>query len=426
VKPRVRKDSVRVCLGQGGTPIGTLTYVREGRREYSAYAYNAAWLTNSAHFEVSPDWPLVEGHQVRRASNAEDSCFPFAIADTAPDTWGQRLIRRAHVKRRETDPSLPALTAFDYLAAVDDHSRVGALRLQDERGVFLRSTDDHRTPPLLELGHLYAASRAVEQGRETDADLEYLQGKGTSLGGLRPKCTLLEEDGTLAIGKFPSVADERSIPRGEVLALELARRAGLNVATARVVDIDGVPIAVIRRFDRVAGGRRIPYLSAGSLLQAGRAEDRTYTELLDALRRVCLRPSEDARELWRRLVFNLLITNVDDHLWNLGVLYVSPGQWRLAPAFDLNPFPERQRESKTWLSDLSGPITTLAQLLGEADYFGLSRTEAESIVAEVARAVRDWRHVAVSRGVGLKESELEAFRRAFEHVESSAAQALLG
>ena len=363
---------------------------------------------------------------MRRAPSAEDSCFPFAIADTAPDAWGQRVIRRAHVKRREADPSLPALTAFDYLAAVDDQSRVGALRLQDERGAFLRSADDHRTPPLLELGQLYAAIRAVELGRESDADLAYLLGKGTSLGGMRPKCTLLEQDGTLAIGKFPSVTDERSMPRGEVLALALARRAGLDVAAARVVDVDGVPIAVIRRFDRIASGGRIPYLSAGSLLQAGRAEDRTYTELLDTLRRASAHPGEDAHELWRRLVFNLLITNVDDHLWNLGVLYTSPGRWRLAPAFDLNPFPGRQRESKTWLSERSGPITTLAQLLREADYFALTRAEAESIVAVAALAVRDWRRVATSPEVGLKESELEAFRHAFEHAESSAAQALIG
>ncbi|MGA2190920.1 MAG: type II toxin-antitoxin system HipA family toxin [Steroidobacteraceae bacterium] len=412
-----------MCLGDAGKPMGTLTYVNEGRREYSAYAYDAAWLGDPARFEVSPDWPLVEGHQLRRAPYPEDSCFPFAIADTSPDAWGQRVIRRAHVKRREAGPSLPALTAFDFLAAVDDYSRVGALRLQDARGGFLRSADEQRTPPLIELERIYMASRAVEEDRETAADLAYLEGKGTSLGGLRPKCTVLEDDGSLAIGKFPSTTDERSIPRGEVLALALARNAGIEAATARVVDVDGVPIAVIRRFDRIPGAGRIPYLSAGSLLQAGRGQDRTYTELLDTLRRVSARPREDAHELWRRLVFNLLITNVDDHLWNLGVLYVSPGQWKLAPAFDLNPFPERQRESKTWLSEQSGPITTVAQLVGEADYFGLTPADAKSIVAHVAHATRDWRRVAVSVEVGLQESELGAFRRAFEHVEITAAQA---
>jgi serine/threonine-protein kinase HipA len=130
------------------------------------------------------------------------------------------------------------------------------------------------------------------------------------------------------------------------------------------------------------------------------------------------------RELWRRLVFNLLITNVDDHLWNMGMLYVGDGLWGLAPAFDINPFPEKQRESKTWLSERSGPITSLDQLLGEADYFCLGPPEARGVVAEVASAVRNWREVATSAEVGLKESELDAFKTAFEHADASAARAL--
>jgi hypothetical protein len=146
------------------------------------------------------------------------------------------------------------------------------------------------------------------------SDLQYLQGKATSLGGLRPKCSLIDENGALAIGKFPSVKDERSIVRAEVLALRLLAHAGSVSAAARAITIDEVDIAVIQRFDRVAEGARIPYLSGGSLLQARRDEDRAYTELADAIRRISAAPAEDLRELWRRLVINLLITNVDDHL----------------------------------------------------------------------------------------------------------------
>ncbi len=153
------------------------------------------------------------------------------------------------------------------------------------------------------------------------AHLRFLQGKGTSLGGLRPKCTVLDTDGALALGKFPSISDTRSVVRGEVLALKLAGRAKLDVAQARVEAVDGTPVAIIRRFDRTAEGARVAYLSGGSLLQARRDEDRAYTELADALRRVSARPSQDVRELWRRLLFNFLINNVDDHLWNVGVLY---------------------------------------------------------------------------------------------------------
>jgi serine/threonine-protein kinase HipA len=204
----------------------------DGHREYSAFAYDRSWLGHAGRFEISPDLPLREGHVTRRAASEEDSPFPAALADTEPDTWGTRVIQRAHAKRRQHDPALGPLTRFDIRAAVDDFSRVGALRLRDAKGQFLRSESAFRTPQLIDLAKIYAAARAVEQGTETEADLRYLQGKATSLGGLRPKCTLLDSDGALALGTFSSVTDTRSIVRGEVLALKLARLAGLDAAEA--------------------------------------------------------------------------------------------------------------------------------------------------------------------------------------------------
>ena len=168
---------------------------------------------------------------------------------------------------------------------------------------------------------------------------------------------MLDANGALALGKFPSIADTRSIVRGEVLALKLARLVGLDAAEARIEMIGGTAVAIIRRFDRTPDAARIAYLSGGSLLQARRNEDRAYTEIADVLRRIGTRPSEDVRELWRRILFNFLISNVDDHLWNLGVLYAGNGQWRLAPAFDINPFPDSARESKTWLSEEQRPLS---------------------------------------------------------------------
>jgi serine/threonine-protein kinase HipA len=226
---------------------------------------------------------------------------------------------------------------------VDDFNRIGALRLVDEKGRFLGPGDRYGTPQLVDLGRVSAAARRVEEGTEDYADLDYLQGKATSLGGLRPKCTLIDEDGSLAIGKFPSLNDERSIVRSEVLALRLVALAGCQAAVARVIRVDNTDIAVVHRFDRTAGGARIHYLSGGSLLQARREEDRSYTEIADAIRRISAAPSDDLRELWRRLLINLLITNVDDHLWNVGFLYAGEGRWRLSPAFDVNPFPEQRK-----------------------------------------------------------------------------------
>jgi serine/threonine-protein kinase HipA len=160
------------------------------------------------------------------------------------------------------------------------------------------------------------------------------------------------------------------------------------------------------------------------LLQARRDEDRAYTELADRIRQIGAAPTDDVRELWRRLVINLLITNVDDHLWNVGFLYAGDGKWRLAPAFDVNPFPDKTRESKTWLSEDSGPIDSLEQLLAEAPYFGLTRQEAEVTAGGIATKLAQWREIAKSRDVGLSEVELANLAPAFEHEDARAARAL--
>jgi serine/threonine-protein kinase HipA len=411
-------QQVDVCIGSAGALVGRLTFVKQGQRENSVFAYAPEWLQSTERFEVSPDLPLAAGHLSRRAKNiSSDSVFHFAFADTAPDAWGRRVIARAHAKRRKETPELAALTELDYLCAVDDFSRVGALRLRDSAGKYLRTAEEGKrtTPPMIELERMVAASRAVENSTETAEDLKYLQGKGTSLGGMRPKCTVLDENERLAIGKFPSVNDSRSVTRGEVLALQLARKAGIRAATARIVVIQESPVAVVERFDRTADDARIPYLSAASMLQASRDDPHSYAEIADIIRARCVNPSQDARELWRRMVFNLLITNTDDHLQNHGFLYAGNGYWQLAPAFDLNPMPEKDRESKTWLTPESGPIDSLEMLLDGAAYFSLAPAQALEVLTQVLDAVEGWRTVAVSTAIGMQPKELADFENAFEH-----------
>jgi len=422
------RRQVQLCIGRTEIPVGSLVYVRHGQRENSAVVYDDAWLADAERFNVSADLTLTQGYQSHKAASPHDSVFHGAIADTAPDAWGRRVIARAHAKRRKDDPRLPALTEMDYLLAVDDFSRVGALRLRNGDGSYHQTVAKGRrsTPPLIDLGRIFQASRALERGEETAEDLRYLQGKGTSLGGMRPKCTLVDEGDRLAIGKFPSVGDARSVTRGEVLALKLASQAGIDAAPARIVQLDDVPVAVIRRFDRDDADGRIPYQSAASLLQASREEDRSYTEIADAIRTHGYAPTEDVQQLWRRLVFNLLITNVDDHLQNHGFLHVERGLWRLAPAFDVNPFPDKERESKTWLSEQDGPITDMKMLLARADYFALNADSARSILAEVHAAVSGWRRLALNPEVGLRPSELDDFAPAFEHEQMAVAAAMLG
>jgi len=419
-KPAVKQAPTRtqmdVFLGKAKKPLGRLIFVKDGQREFSQFAYSDDWLADSQFFDISPDLNRQSGYQLRKPPTKNDTCFFLALADTEPDAWGRRVIARAHAKARAKDASLGPLTEADYLACVDDFSRVGALRLQDENGRYLRSVADgaRSTPAFLELEKILLASRAVELSKETTEDLAYLQGKGTSLGGMRPKCTILDSDGALSLGKFSSVNDERSITRGEVLALRLAQLAGIDTARARVVMVQEQPVAMIRRFDRTPEQNRIPYISGATLLQANRDDEYSYTEIIDVMRSKCENFVEDARQLWRRLVFNHLITNVDDHLQNIGFLYSGNNQWRLAPAFDLNPFPDKDRESKTWLSEDSGPISSTQQMLNQAARFELSHPQAQSILEEVATAVKRWKDVATSVEVGLQTHELNDFKPAFE------------
>ncbi|HEX4153386.1 MAG TPA: type II toxin-antitoxin system HipA family toxin [Steroidobacteraceae bacterium] len=416
-----------VYVGREGIPVGKLIYVKDGAREFSQFAYREEWLADAQAFDLSPDLSRTLGYQLRKPPTKDDSAFFLALGDTEPDAWGRRVIARAHVKARKLDASLAALTELDYLCAVDDFSRIGALRLQDKDSRYLCSVEKGKraTPPLLELEKMLTASRAVELGHETTEDLRYLQGKGTSLGGMRPKCTILDEDGTLALGKFPSVKDERSVTRAEVLALRLAGMAGIDTARARIVTIQDSPVAVIRRFDRTDSHARIPYISGATLLQAGRNEEHAYTEVIDQMSGKCRDFSADARQIWKRLVFNHLITNVDDHLQNIGFLYAGDNLWRLSPAFDLNPFPDKDRESKTWLSEDTGPITSLEQLLGQAARFSLKPQEAVQVIAEVVQAVTRWREVGVAPQAGLTLAELDDLEPAFVHQDLRDAIALV-
>ena len=287
------KRTIKVFLGGEPRWVGTLHYDAAGSRERSAFSYAETWLGTADRLAIDPALPLVAGPQFHRKIQS-GSVFHGAFADTEPDGWAKRVILRDHAKRRQAarraglEQEAVRLQAIDFLLAVDDASRVGALRFQNEAGVFCRATEPGRrtAPPLIELKRLLSATRAVETENETAADLAYLRGRGTSLGGMRPKCTVVDDDGRLAVGKFPSVKDERPMTKGEVLAMRLASASGLQVAEARLVDSGGVPVALIRRFDRTDGGGRIPYVSAATLLGVDPADSQEhfYTEIVDALR----------------------------------------------------------------------------------------------------------------------------------------------
>ncbi len=423
------KRTIQVYLGDTARRVGTLHFDAVGTRQRSAFAYEDSWLKVADRFALEPGLPLVAGPLYQRKTR-DESVFHAAFADTEPDGWAKRVILRDHAKRRQEarragqELETAQLNALDFLLAVDDSSRVGALRFKDEQGVFCRAFEAGRrtAPPLVELGRLLAATRAVETENETAADLAYLRGRGTSLGGMRPKCTVVDDDGRLSIGKFPSVNDERPVTKGEVLAMTLAKAAGIHAAETRLVESDGLPVALIRRFDRRDDGRRLMYVSAATLLGADcdGSRDHFYTEIVDAIRVHGADARADIEELWRRMAFSILITNVDDHLRNHGFIHANHGQWSLAPAFDINPFPERMRELKTWISEETGPEATIDALLSVIAYFRIPLVRAREILGETERAIADWR--AQGQALGMTHRELEQFADAFEHPERQAAR----
>lgn len=423
------RRTVGVFLGDNGRQVGTLRFEAQGARQNAGFEYHPYWLVAPDRFALEPGLPLVAGMQFRQQTR-DGSLFHGAIADTEPDGWAKRVILRDHGKQRDqarragAAVDARALNQLDFLLAVDDISRMGALRFQDEDGVFQRPPEQRKrtTPPLIELGKLLSASKAIETNTETDADLAYLRGRGTSLGGLRPKSSVIDDEGRLSIGKFPSVQDDRAVTKGEVLALTLARYAGINAAAAKLIDSDGIPIALIRRFDRPDEGGRLMYVSAATMLGADASEvdEHTYTEIVDALRQYGAQPQSDIEELWRRIAFSILINNVDDHLHNHGFLHVARGLWQLAPAFDINPFPERARELKTWISEDTGPSASIDALLSVTTYFGMKRDAARTLLGKVVAAVSDWRRVG--RSIGMTDKELDQFSEAFEHPEFDAAR----
>jgi serine/threonine-protein kinase HipA len=421
----------------GDVHVGHLRFTHEGRREHAAFEYAASWLAEPTRYEIDPTLPLVAGPQFPpHATSPDASRFHAAIADTEPDGWARRVILRDHAKRRQAAKTAgetlpPVATALDFLLAVDDHTRVGALRYRDDTGICQRALEAGRrtAPPLLELPDLFQATRAVERQTETLADLEYLRGRATSLGGLRPKCSVRDDTWGLCLAKFPSVTDERPYTKGEVLALHLARLAGMHVADARLVDSDGVPVALVRRFDRVrraATGeeRRLLFVSAATLMgvSPGDAGEHAYTEIADVIRQRSADAMADLEELWRRIAFSILITNVDDHLHNHGFLHVEGALWRLSPAFDLNPFPDRARELKTWISEDAGPAASISALMDTARYFGLTGARSAQVLGEIERAVATWREVAAT--LGFTDDETESFADAFEHEERTSARRL--
>jgi len=404
-----------------GVPVlvGRLWARMRKNRESATFEYDPDWLADPRRFSLEPALQLGPGPFHTQAGRAMFG----AIGDSAPDRWGRVLMRRAERRRAERAGEIPlTLREIDYLLMVDDEARQGALRFaREEGGPFLAEHDADRIPPLIELPRLLSAAEHVVSDSDSDEDLRLLLAPGSSLGGARPKASVRDRDGHLAIAKFPHEDDEINTVLWEAVALTLADNAGIAVPDWRIETVADRPVLVLRRFDR-QDGQRLPFLSAMSMLGAADNEARSYLEFVDALRRHGAAPNKDMKALWRRIVFSILISNTDDHLRNHGFLYTGPDGWELAPAYDVNPVPtDIKPRVLTTAIDLDDGTASLDLAFDVAEYFELDSDEARSIVADVGTATAIWRDEAAR--LGLANAEIERMASAFEHADLAAATA---
>ena len=266
------------------------------------------------------------------------------------------------------------------------------------------------------------SSQRILQNEETDDDLQLIFAPGSSLGGARPKASVIDQHNQLSIAKFPKDNDPYSIEAWEEVAMRLAGAAGITVPPHRLVEASGKVVMLSRRFDRI-NGVRIPFLSAMSMTDSREGVRGSYPEIVDSLVEHGARAKEDSHSLYRRVVFNVLISNVDDHLRNHGFLWLGRNGWSLSPAYDLNPTPtDLKARILTTNIDLEEGTCSLDLLESSSEYFDLKLKAARAVIKEVALATSQWRIVA--KKVGLQRSEIDRMSSAFEHKDLDRALAL--
>ena len=402
---------VYVALDGASKLCGRLWARARKGQESASFEYDEGWLRAANRFSLEPALSLGPGSFHTRQGKA----LFGALGDSAPDRWGRMLMGRAERRASKQEKrTARTLREIDYLLMVDDEARQGALRFSKEPGgPFLRPDAACRIPPLVELPRLLTAAEHFEGDAETEEDLRLLLAPGSSLGGGRPKASVRNKDGDLLIAKFPHKTDETNVVLWEALALRLAGRAGIKVPSWNVEKISRKSVLVLERFDRLKK-RRIPFLSAMSMLGAKDNETHSYLEVVDAIRQHGAEVDADLEELWRRIVFFILISNTDDHLRNLGFLYAGSEGWRLAPAYDLNPVPveTKPRVLSTNIA-LDDGTASLDLAFEVADYFKLSAKRARAIVGQVGKVVARWGEEAGKLGIG--KTDRERMTSAFNH-----------
>jgi serine/threonine-protein kinase HipA len=394
--------------------MGVLTSDLFRGKEIFSFEYNDAWLSSGFAQALDPDLQLYSGLQY--LNDAEKINFGMFL-DSSPDRWGRVLMQRkeaAEARLQERKPK--KLFETDYLLGVYDEHRMGGLRFKTcESGPFLNDDKRNATPPWTSIRELEQISLKLEDEGAID-DPEYLKwlnmliNPGSSLGGARPKASVLDPENHLWIAKFPSKNDEGDIGAWEMVTYELAVAAGINMAQCMTQKYSSKHHTFLtKRFDRTSKGQRIHFTTDMKHLRytdgTDTAEGASYLELVDFITTYGSNVEEDLHELWRRIVFSICVSNTDDHLRNHGFLLTKEG-WKLSPAFDINPI-ESGIGLKLNISENDNALN-IELAMEVHTYFRLTESKAIEIINQVKKAVKMWRKLADKYGISRTEQEIKA------------------
>ena len=402
---------------KGPVPMGLLYATPSREKEIFSFEYDKAWLRSNFAQIIDPDLQLFEGQQYL---NDEKSNFGIFL-DSSPDRWGRVLMLRKEAARARIESRpLKTLLESDYLLGVYDGNRMGGLRFKTTPdGSFLDDDQTKAAPPFTNLRDLEYASLQLEKDDAPDHPeylkwLNMLMAPGSSLGGARPKANIRDTDGSLWIAKFPSQNDRQDMGAWEMLAYRLAIQSGIAMAPSKVQRFSYHQHTFLtQRFDRKKDGTRIHFASAMTLLGytdgADYQDGVSYLELVEFLMQQGADVDNDMKKLWRRIAFNVCISNTDDHLRNHGFLLSNSG-WVLSPAYDINPTPNGGG-LKLNISENDNALD-FDLVMEVAPYFRLKEKEAKNILESIKKNVSRWEQLAVSLGIPRTEMELmgNAFR----------------
>jgi serine/threonine-protein kinase HipA len=415
--PKPRHQAFEVFLD--ATELGPLQKVgtlfrHEVRTDLPAsFEYDGDWLNGDRIFMLDPRLELWSGAQYPPAGATAFGIF----MDSAPDRWGRVLMeRRESARAMHEGRKARPLQEIDFLLGVNDLTRTGALRFRSTEGGPFLDASENAAPPFTSLRELADISRRIELADsesmpEYEQWLAILMAPGTSLGGARPKANFTDGDGSLWLAKFPAQEDRYDVGAWEFLVNRLARRAGIKVPDARLEELSARHRTYCaNRFDRIGDDRRM-YASAMTVLERRDGDkESSYLDLAQFLSEngAANRIEEDLEQLYRRVVFNALVGNRDDHLRNHAFIR-EPSGWRLSPAYDVNPIPGKSEHALRLDESTASP--NFDAILATSEYYRIENLRAKKIIEEIKDEVAIWRTEA--NHLGMARSEIELMGRAF-------------